>query len=119
LTEAQIQKELVKWFKCQYPDYDMCLQASLNGINIPGNRAKVAIIINAMKAQGMVKGQSDIFLSVPRHGYHGKYIELKTDTGKPTEEQLKFIDKVLAQGYCAEIVRGLESAKDAIKSYLE
>jgi hypothetical protein len=116
--ESDIQKAVYKWFWLQYPKYKRSFQSSLNGINIPSDPKTVSIIINSMKAQGMCLGQSDIFIAVARHGFNGKYIELKTMTGKPTQAQLDFGDDMVEQGYAFEVVKGFDACIGAIKSYM-
>jgi len=117
MSEAEIQRNVFKWFKAMWPNYEKSFQASMNGVNL-GISRQAAIIRTNMKAQGMCVGQSDIFLAIPRHGFHGKYIELKTLTGKPTQDQLEFIDVMVDQGYMAEICKGEQACKDAIESYI-
>ena len=117
--ESDIQKAVYKWFCLQYPKYKRSFQSSLNGINIPADPKTVSIIINSMKAQGMCIGQSDIFIAVARHGFNGKYIELKTMTGKPTQAQLDFGDDMVEQGYAFEVAKGFDACIGAIKSYMQ
>jgi hypothetical protein len=117
MSEADIQKELFERFKAEYPEYIKSFQASLNGVQLGRNRFA---IINSLKAQGMCVGQSDIFLAIPRAGFCGKYIELKTLTGKPpTQDQLDFGDAMLEQGYLFEVAKGLDAGWDAIKTYVD
>ena len=114
--ESSIQKAIFKWYCVQYPKYRRSFQSSLNGIHIGGSNA--ARTINNLKAQGMCIGQSDIFIAIPRHGFHGKYIELKTLKGKPTKSQLEFGDDMVDQGYAFEIVKGFDACRSAISSYM-
>ena len=116
--ESNIQKAVFKWYCLQYPKYKRSFQSSLNGIFIPGTPKIRAQIVNSMKSQGMCVGQSDIFIALPRHGFHGKYIELKTLKGRPTKEQLEFGDDMVDQGYAFEIVKGLDACRSAISSYM-
>ena len=116
MSEADIQKELFSRFKREYPDLEKCFQASLNGVRLGKNRFA---IISSLKAQGMCIGQADIFLSIPRAGFNGKYIELKTIKGTPTQDQLDFGDEMLRQGYAFEIAKGLDAGWDAIKTYID
>lgn len=116
MKESDIQREVYSRFKDNYPLYIRSFQASLNGVNL--GRFRFAII-NALKAQGMCIGQSDIFIAVPRAGYHGKFIELKTDLRNATEEQLKFGDAMIRQGYAFEVAKGLDAAWSAIESYMD
>jgi len=62
---------------------------------------------------GLAVGSSDLIgLLVPS----GRFIaiEVKSASGKPTEEQLAFLDAVRAAGGFGAIVRSLDEARDAI-----
>lgn len=70
-----------------------------------------------LKAEGVKKGVPDIFLPVPKHNLCGLYIELKVadrTKGRPSKEQLEFIDQVTKLGYGCRICYGAEEAKQAI-----
>lgn len=74
-----------------------------------------------MKAEGVKKGVSDLFLPVKRGQWSGFYIELKKMPGKgvgPSDEQLEFGEFVKTQGYAFMIAYGWREARDAIISYL-
>jgi hypothetical protein len=71
-----------------------------------------------LKAEGVKRGVPDVCLPVARSGAHGLYIELKTERGKPTPEQLGWIRALRRQGYAAEVCRGWESACSMIEHYL-
>lgn len=71
-----------------------------------------------LKAEGVKRGVPDVCLPVARGGAHGLYIEIKTERGKPTPEQLGWIRALRRQGYAAEVCRGWESARSMIEHYL-
>ena len=66
----------------------------------------------------MVKGESDLFFAVKTEQYGGLFIELKTETGKPTTEQKIYIEDMRQGGYCAEVTYSLDEAKKVINQYL-
>lgn len=72
-----------------------------------------------LKAEGMRAGVPDLCLPVPRGKYHGLYIELKVEGGRPTESQKQWLNDLAAQGYCACLCVGWEEAKSTIENYLE
>ena len=71
-----------------------------------------------MCGEGVRPGVSDLFLSVPRGGYHGLYIEMKSSTGNMTPEQKVFRDFILAQGYCFRLVRSLIEFRAHVTAYM-
>lgn len=71
-----------------------------------------------LKREGLRNGVCDLFLSVPCGRWHGLYVELKTDTGRVSDEQKAFIDDVCDRGYVAVICRSEEDAKKMILEYL-
>ncbi len=71
-----------------------------------------------LKAEGVKRGVPDLCLPVARGGAHGLYIELKTERGKTTPEQLGWIRALRRQGYAAEVCHGWESARSMIEHYL-
>lgn len=69
-----------------------------------------------LKRMGVTKGVSDIFIPRATKNYHGTWIELKTDEGKPTPHQLDFIQQMIKEGYYGQICYGADEAILLIKS---
>jgi len=119
MRESEIQSHLVKWaedLSVVYPELKL-LNASLNGIQtLPKVKAM-------MYSQGMKKGYPDLFLPVSRvvNGEisHGLFVELKSEGGRPSKEQVWWIDELNRQGYIAVICYGLEEAQKIICNYLQ
>lgn len=72
-----------------------------------------------LKLQGVKAGVSDIFLPLPRGGYHGLFIELKVGENKPTKLQNEFINYANQNGYYATVAFGAQNAIDIIESYIK
>ncbi len=77
-----------------------------------------------LKAEGVRPGISDYFLSIPRGGKHGLYIELKKGgvgikPGRPTPDQISFGAMVQEQGYEFHVAYGALEAEDLIEGYLK
>lgn len=74
----------------------------------------------SMRAKGLTAGVPDIFLPVPKHGFAGFYLELKSPTGKLNQAQRIMIPKLRKQGYRVDdTVVGWRNAGARILTYLE
>ena len=65
MSEAAEQRELVKWFRETYPQYAMSMRVSMSGLNY-GSGKRGAILAKHVKSQGIVAGDSDIAILLPR-----------------------------------------------------
>ncbi|HMS43895.1 MAG TPA: hypothetical protein PKE69_26945, partial [Pyrinomonadaceae bacterium] len=119
-----IQIMLLRWFRLQYPN--ALYNAAQILSSIPLERAKYA---GKMKAAGNTSGWPDIFFAEPRGGFHGLFIELKSDTAKVflkktgapatdhIAEQLAVLERLRARGYKAEMCIGFDAAQKVIDDY--
>lgn len=71
------------------------------------------------KAMGLKSGVSDLLLCLPKHGYAGLWIELKSMRGTATQGQRNWQDLMRRQGFAASIAYGWREAADLIVGYLE
>ena len=111
--EHELQAACVKWFSLQYPQYDRMLFAIPNG----GHRdIRTAA---RLKAEGVKRGVPDLFLSIPRAGYCGLYIEMKYGENKLTADQEAFFKKARDLGYCCLDFYNLEEFVAVITDYLD
>lgn len=85
---------------------------------IPNGGKRHVAVAKKLKAMGVKRGVSDLFLPVPLHGACGFWIELKVADGKATADQLAWIDRMVEEGYAAIVVWGWVAAVRAIDSYL-
>lgn len=72
-----------------------------------------------LKRKGVRAGVADVFLAIPKNGFHGLWIELKVGKGKLSDNQEKFLASMTAQNYMAVCVWGFDAAKAAILAYLD
>ncbi|MHB0967410.1 MAG: VRR-NUC domain-containing protein [Bellilinea sp.] len=84
---------------------------------IPNGGARHPAVAVKLKAEGVKRGVPDIFLPLARGGYYGLFIELKTETGRPTREQREWIRALLEENYLAIVCKGMDEAKRWIESY--
>lgn len=110
--ESQIQSACVKWFRYQFPVYARLLFAVPNG----GARNRVTAAI--LKGEGVVAGVADLLLLVPRGGYHGLAIEMKTKTGHQSDSQKAWQRAVESQGYRYSLCRSLVEFRRLVDEYL-
>lgn len=83
------------------------------------NERKTSVVEGMkLKRMGVQKGVADICVAIPARGYHGLYIELKTESGRLGKEQKAFLDRKRERGYIAMCCRGHQEAIDAIRHYL-
>ena len=115
MSEFEHQCALFDWASLamrQRPDLAM-LVAVPNG----GQRHKV--VAAKLKASGAKAGYPDIALNLARGGYHGLFIELKTQTGRVSPEQRDWLDRLIAAGNRAVVCRGWLAAQQEIIDYLD
>lgn len=113
--EAAHQAQVMEWSRWayktgKYPMLNM-LHCSLNGVKLSATQARIA------KAQGMLSGVPDLFLPLPKNGFHGLYIEMKSEKGRLTENQQWFLSNAESLGYKTAVCYSAKEAIDAIEAY--
>lgn len=71
-----------------------------------------------MKSLGMRKGVADLFIAVPRHGFGGAWIELKSVDGVISQEQEHFIADMKEQNFYTNVAWSVKESIDVIEWYL-
>lgn len=110
--EETTQRDLVQFVQLQWPREARYLHHSPNG----GARHKKTAAL--LKAMGTRRGFPDLALFVPRGGYSGLVIELKTSKGRMSPDQrewLRHFDKI---GWRAICCRGFDEARAELEGYL-
>lgn len=113
--ESAQQQQVIEWSKWayktgKYPMLNM-LHCSLNGVKLTKTQAVIA------KSQGMLSGVPDLFLPVPKNGFHGLFIEMKSEKGRVTENQHWFLTNADSVGYKTVICYSAKEAISAIEAY--
>ena len=111
--EAIEQAKVIAWARASernYP-YLQLLHCSLNGVKMTKAQAVRAV------AQGMKKGVADLFLPVKKGVFSGLYIEMKSEKGRTSLDQSKFLTAVSENDYSAHICYSAVEAIDKIKGY--
>lgn len=113
MTENQEQKRLMKWIQTYHPElWEVCF-------HVPNERKRSGRQIGDAIAMGLRSGVPDVFIDHPSGAYHGLRIELKrSDGGKLSQPQRKWLERLNARGYLAVCCHGFEEAKKVIEEYL-
>ena len=120
MTEHAEQVAVIDWCMMnlrQYPELDL-LFAVPNGAMLGGGKIG-AIRMNALKAEGLRPGVPDLFLPVARHMCHGLFIEMKTSSGRLSENQTEYIAAVEKQGYFCAVCHGADEAIETLEWYMK
>ena len=121
-TEHEEQAAFVDWLRWnKIPAF-----AIPNGAML-GGRNKYALL-NKLKAEGLEPGVPDVFIArsgnYPSiggmiHGaFHGLFIEMKSETGKVSEDQAKWYRILTVEGYAVSLARSADEAKRITRKYL-
>lgn len=116
-TEAQNQAAVFKWsrqpsIRKKWPELALLY-------HIKNETKEGAKQVAIDRSQGVKKGVPDLHLPVARGPYHSLYIEMKTKTGRPSQEQIWWGERLQQQGNQWQVCHGWENAVYAICKYLE
>ena len=114
ISESALQQQCLKWFAFQYPK----LAESGLLFSIPNGANKTIAQAMKFKREGLVSGIPDLMLAVPKGIYHGLFIEMKSNKGKPSANQIKMIGKLRDQYYYVDIINSFEQFTSLINKYL-
>ncbi len=119
-NETLIQQLIVQKIRKEYckPEHEprLLIMSVPNGIglNVPLSIKKIvdkaiAVAIEVMKQIGMTVGASDLQI----HGVNGRcaHCEIKTSTGKQSEDQIKFQSRIEGLGGKYYLLRSVEDVK--------
>jgi len=114
--EYQNQKALFAW-AALIPELKW-MHSIPNGAVLAGDKQKRAIQMSTLKATGLKPGVWDVFLPLPKHGYHGLYIEMKAGKNKLSDNQEDFGQAAHENGYLTHVCYGWDEAKRVISDYI-
>ena len=86
-------------------------------IHIANQRKCSVTLGRKLKRMGVKRGVSDFFFPRSNGEYKGLWLELKAQKGKPSKEQLAFIEKMKKEGYDGHVVWGAQDAIDLISDF--
>ena len=124
VSETAEQMKVVEW--CRVTDWRMGGGVGIGLIfHIPNGGWRSKAEAAKLKAMGVRKGVSDLFLPVPIHGEDGAmlkgglWIELKAAGGVLSDEQGVWLGEMKKRGYEAVCAIGADQAIEAIRQYLK
>lgn len=114
MSESDEQQALFQWaaiMERKIPELKLLF-------HIPNGGARSKATAGKLKAEGVKTGVPDLFFPVARGGFHGMFIELKIQSNKPTENQIKWLEALSEQGYKTVVCYGWRAASKALETYL-
>jgi len=117
--ESELQQSCIIYFHVQYPKFIIFAtpNSQKRQIKTAKNGKKYCPSAQRQKAEGLLPGVADLFIMEPRKGFHGFFIEMKTEKGKATENQDWFLQAAHQRGYKCSIIRSLDEFKNEVDSY--
>jgi hypothetical protein len=113
MSEQQEQCAFASWFRVQYPQHAKLMNIVSIGENVGARR------MSMLKRMGLSPGYPDIMIFLPRDGFHGMLIELKTSKGRLQKNQVEIHEILKAQGYFVVTCYGWGDAVEATKRYID
>lgn len=116
ISEAQHQTMVLKWtqqpsIRAKWPELSLLF-------HVPNERHCTPQQGKALQRMGVKRGVPDLCLPVPKGQYNGLFIEMKTESGRTTDDQEWWGERLLAQGYMWEVCHGWESAVRVLEWYM-
>ena len=86
--------------------------------HIPNGGSRDKREAGRFKAQGVKPGVPDIFLPVPRNGWHGLWIEMKVGNNKESQQQKDYHAFLSSKHYAVSVCYSWQEAVENITFYL-
>lgn len=84
---------------------------------IPNGGLRHIAVAKKLKEEGIKSGVPDIFIPVPRNGFHGLFIEMKKPGGKTEAQQELWINNLAILGFFAYVCHSSNEAIELIEYY--
>ncbi|CEG60976.1 VRR-NUC domain-containing protein [Legionella micdadei] len=110
ISEEHIHKTVIQWIN---------LHPSIKNLimHFPNEGKRTWYFGKLLKDLGLKRGVFDLFIAMPRHGFHGAWIELKSKNGKLSCHQRSFMNDMRQQNYYAAVCYSIDEAIEQIKWY--
>ena len=112
--EDAAQAEVIRWARMRQataPELELLY-------HIPNGGSRGLLEAVRLKRQGVKPGIPDLHLPIARGGYIGLWIEMKTATGRLSEDQRRIIAMLCAEGHRVEVCRSAADAVEVLEDYL-
>ena len=110
-SESFEQKQLIQWCRTR-PELQFLFHIPNESVGGQGWQIR-------NRQLGVRSGVPDLMLPIPSQGYHGMFIEMKTKTGRVSENQKRWLSALNGFGYLAVVAYGWEDARCKILDYLQ
>ena len=110
MTETQEQKQLIQWCRTD-PRFQYLFHIPNESVGGTGWMVR-------NRQMGVKAGVPDLFYPVPMHGYHGLFIEMKSDKGRLSQAQMRWHAALRIFGYRVEVCKGWQQAKNILEDYM-
>lgn len=110
LLESRIQKTIVQLIRMKYPKLIFTCAPAVAKSPKQGHENKL---------MGYQRGWPDLFFALPKKGYSGLFIEVKTPDGKVEAHQKEILQQLNDDGYKAIVCRSVDEALVSLDAYLK
>lgn len=121
--EHNLQKECVKWFREEYPQY-LIFAIGNGGYRgshtrmVTSKLSEATLVGKMMKDEGVTAGAPDLCIPVPMKGFGALYIEMKYQKrGVVSKRQEEFIEKLRSFRNCVVVVRNKTDFQNVVRRY--
>jgi len=104
-SEDRIQQECYMWFHNTYPHYRGLL------FSVPNGGFRLSSEAKKLKLTGLVSGVSDLIFVFNKTVY---FIEVKTEKGYQSQNQINFQNQIESQGLNYYIIKNFDTFKNLI-----
>ena len=111
--ESKLQRACIKWFRYQYPQFNKLLFA------VPNGGSRNALEAANLKLEGVTAGVSDLIFLYPTKKFPFLCIEMKSETGKQSPDQIIFMQNIRDIGGKYEVIRSFSQFCGLIDDYLK
>jgi hypothetical protein len=112
--EYTLQRDCINWLKSAYPDLQNKYTATVGGAHLKNG----PITYNKLRASGYLPGIPDVLIFKARHPFHGLFVEMKTTSGRVTEQQTAVHEALRFEGYMVTVCRSIEQFQTTVSLYL-